>query len=362
MNTSQRDLLLLTLVPLLASSLLVDNGKAQERRDEPPKVVVKLVGKVNLSDGTGSPMGLVVVGNYAYVTAGNRGLNVVDVSDPTAPRKIASCNLRGSARDVAVSGTHAFVAAQEGGLRVVDVANPEAPAAVGSYLPRVVARSGVAAQWGPVVEAVAVTGRHAYVAYNYVPHDKDAWSSLLQVLDVSNPKAPAELGSFEAARSGLFLGVAVAGKYAYVADKDGTLHVVNVSDPRAPAEVGFCEGVSEPQGIVVAGNHAYLADDDGAMYIVDVSDPKKPKKVGAYADQGDRPGLAEAIAVQGQYAYVCDDGGGRLLVVDVSDPAAPREVASFESPGQTVGVVVAGEYVYVNVMRSGLFILRLAGK
>ncbi|MEX0713172.1 MAG: PQQ-binding-like beta-propeller repeat protein [Pirellulales bacterium] len=282
----------------------------------------------------------------------------MDVSNRQAPTKVGSCSLPGRARDIAVSDGFAYVAAQDGGLRVVDVSNPKAPSEVASYLPGVAARPGAPGQWGPVVDAVAVAGRYAYLTYNYVPKGKNSWSSLLQVLDVSNPKVPAELGSCEPERSDLFLGVAVAGKYAYVADKASTLWVVDISDPKDPKEMGSCEGISEPQDVVVAGNHAYVADDDGAMYIVDVSDPRDPKKVGVYADQGDRPGIAEAIAVAGRYAYVCDDGGGRLLVVDISDPTAPTEVASFEAPGETVGVVASGDYVYVNVLGGGLFILK----
>lgn len=324
-------------------------------RDQLPMVAVKLIGKVNV-DNRGDPMGLTVAGKWTYLTAADDGLIVVDVSNPAAPQRVGSCRLLGSARDIAVAGRYAYVAAREGGLRVVDVSNPKAPAEVGFYRPRRTVREG-AVEAGPLIEAVAVTGKYAYVTSNYVPKDKDHRQSVLHVLDISDPDAPTELGSFEA--SGQFLGVVAIGKYAYVIDKSGTLYVVDLSDPKAPAVVGSFHALGEPHGVFVAGKYAYVADDDGGMHIVDVSNPKAPMVVGSYVDGGDRPGIGEAVAVAGRYAYVCDDVGRAVRVVDVSDPKAPKEVASFDTAWPPRGVTVAGEYIYVNVWRGGLFILKL---
>lgn len=348
-----RTLLTLGLLSLPAMILMADQKRTLDR-DVPAKVTVKLVGKVT-TDNVRDPMGLTVVGNYAYVTAWDHGLDVVDVSNPAAPKKVGSCRLPGRANDVAVNGGYAYVTVQEGGLRVVDVSNPKLPVEVGSHQPRPAAREGEE----PLVEAVAVAGKCAYVIYRYVPKDKNARRCVLQVLDLSNPKAPAELGSFESETADQFLDLAVSGKNAYIADKASTLWVVDISDPKVPVEVGSCDALGEPHGVFVAGKFAYVTDDDGALHIVDISHPKAPKLVGSYEDGGDRPGIAEAVAVAGSYAYVCDDVGRALRVVDVSNPKAPKEVASFDTEWPPRGVTVAGEYVYVNVWRGGLFILKV---
>jgi len=343
-------------LPLLSAMILLANQKPAPDRDQPRKVAVKLVGKID-ADNVRDPLGLTVVGKYAYVTDAEDGLIVVDVSNATAPKRVGFCSLPGSARDVAVAGRYAYVATREGGLRVVDVSNPKAPAEVGFYRPRREVQEG-AVEAGPLVERVAVAGKHVYAIYSYVPKDKNARRNVLQVLDISNPKAPAEVGSFETDRDGQFLGVAVVGKHAYVADKASTLWVVDISDHKTPAAVGSCNALGEPHGVFVLGNHAYIPDDDGAMHIVDISEPKSPRLVGSYEDGGDRPGIAEAVAVAGMYAYVCDVGRA-LRVVDVSDTKAPKEVASFDTAWPPRGVTVADGYIYVNVWRGGLFILKL---
>lgn len=347
-----RALVLLLLPPMI----LFAEHKPTPGGDKPAKVAVELVGKID-ADNVRDPLGLTVVGKYAYVTAADDGLIVVDVSNAAAPKKVGSCRLPGSARDIAVAGGYAYVATREGGLRVVDVSNPKVPAEVGFYRPRRAVREG-AVEAGPLVERVAVTVKHAYVIYSYVPKNKHARHNVFQILDISNPKAPAELGSFESDRDGQFLGVAVVGKHAYVADKASALWVLDISDPNAPAALGSCTALGEPHGVFVSGNHAYIADDDGAMHIVDISEPKSPRLLGSYEDGGERPGIAEAVAVAGTYAYVCDVGRA-LRIVDVSHPKTPKEVASFDTAWPPRGVTVAGEYIYVNVWRGGLFVLEL---
>lgn len=67
------------------------------------------------------------------VGAGAGDLQVYDVSDPTAPRRIASFATPGRATRVSLDGDLAFVADSGAGVQVVDLSDPANPAAVGSY-------------------------------------------------------------------------------------------------------------------------------------------------------------------------------------------------------------------------------------
>jgi len=96
-----RAFLLMGLVSLPAMILLAD-PKLTPGQDQAPKVAVRLVGKVH-ADNRGDPMGLAVVGKWAYLTASDDGLFVVDVSNPAAPKRVAACRLPGSASGVAVA-------------------------------------------------------------------------------------------------------------------------------------------------------------------------------------------------------------------------------------------------------------------
>ena len=67
------------------------------------------------------------------VGAGGGDLQVYDVSDPTAPRKLSSFETPGRATRVSLDGHHAFVADTEAGVRVVDLSDPANPVAAGRF-------------------------------------------------------------------------------------------------------------------------------------------------------------------------------------------------------------------------------------
>src|SRR5262245_5058861 len=68
-------------------------------------------------------------GAYVYRAAGRAGMQVIDVSNPSAPRTIASAFAGGNIYDVAVHPTAAaaYAASYRGQVQVWDIANPAAP-------------------------------------------------------------------------------------------------------------------------------------------------------------------------------------------------------------------------------------------
>jgi hypothetical protein len=73
----------------------------------------------------------VLEGELAYVADGASGLQVVDVSVPTAPVIIGHLDTPGFAWGISVGGGHAYIA-DGSGMMVADVGAPTAPAIVGS--------------------------------------------------------------------------------------------------------------------------------------------------------------------------------------------------------------------------------------
>ena len=111
----------------------------------------KLVGSCRLPNGFDSRLGIALAGSTLFAV-GER-LWTIDV-DPAqrSAAPIGFVDTPGSALEVAVSGTHAYVADQSKGVQIVDISNPSAPAKVGEYIS------------GQATEGVAVSGSYAYVA------------------------------------------------------------------------------------------------------------------------------------------------------------------------------------------------------
>ena len=199
-------------------------------------------------------------------------------------------------------------------------------------------------QIGGGTRAVAVRGDYAYIGVG----------PRLVILDVYDPADVRVVG--QTSPHGPVDGVAVAGSYAYVADRYWGLRIVNVANPAAPTEAGTCYTAGWVSAVAVAGNYAYLAGQAGQLYIINVANPTAPAQVSVF----DRPGgWCHDVAVAGNYAYVAAGSGG-LRIINVSDPLHPSEVGFFDTPEGCEGVAVAGNYAYVANGTQGLRIISIA--
>src|SRR5450759_1663311 len=85
-----------------------------------------------------------------------------------------------------------------------------------------------------------------------------------------------------------------------------------------PTLVGNYDTAGLAEDVAVSGNYAYIADYENGLVIVDINNNYSPKLMGNY----NTAGYATAVAVSGNYAYVADMHNG-IIIVDVSNPSAP---------------------------------------
>ena len=135
--------------------------------------------------------------------------------------------------------------------------------------------------------------------------------------------------------------VDVSGNIAYFGN-GGYLEVVDISNPANPNELGKVLIPSAVSGVAVSGSYVYVANYVAGLRIIDVSTPSSPVEVGFIYTGGD----AWSVTVSGSYAYVADSYGG-LRIIDVSTPSSPVEVGFFDTGGSASGVAVSGSYAYV---------------
>jgi hypothetical protein len=358
--------LVCTIIPLACGPATPKAGRVRS----PNEVIPDPEEVAAASYGFTSNLAVAVQGKYAYVGF-DRRLVVVDVADPRRPAALGHAEPPGPAgfwnqepwsptgvNTVAVAGKHAYVVYNTGGnkrhLVVFDIADPRAPAIVATY--------DSAWGWGAGYPlSVAVSGKHAYLY---------SWAGL-EVIDISRPKAPKHVGSWKThgvptwvLRSGCH--VAVAGNYAYVADRQAGLRVIDISNPVAPKEVGSFKGGSG-RTVAVAKQHALILG-NGGLHVIDVSDPKQPKVIGSAAVSGSEVyDLAATDRLACLYGPVRQRAGspdppyGGLRVVDLANPAAPKQVY----PGPLVAapympaVALQGTLAYV-AERAQLHIADLA--
>jgi hypothetical protein len=262
---------------------------------------------------------LTVSGGYAFVGDAVVGLRVIDLTNPLRPVELGSIAMPDEVMEIAVAGERAFVADWGGGLRIIDVSDPRTP------IERAVYEDPAG------IIGVTVAGDYAYAA---------ACSSGVRILDISVPDNPVPVGHFDT--SGCALSLALRDSLLYVG-LNSMLKIVDVSDPSAPAGLGSTSITGSPRKIDVRGDHVYLANFTEGLEIVNVADPGSPFTVGSYRPLG-RPRFWD-IAERDGYVYVADGGG--LRVIYVADVTNPVEVGFYGVNWLSVGVDVDDDYVYM---------------
>jgi hypothetical protein len=248
---------------------------------------------------------------------------------------IGYCATPGYAYQVVVNGNYAYVADYYSGLQIIDVTNPTVPVEVGSFDSTGSARD------------LQVIGNYAYIANG---------ESGLQILDISNYSNPTEVGSFS--MPGYAQGIQVQGDYAYVAEFSDTtsgLWIIDISNPFSPTFAGFSNSTVPVYDVFINGNYAYVAAGKAGFQIIDISNPSDPIEI----SQTSLPGFASRIAVNGNYAYVADGYYG-MFIIDITSPASPIEVSQWATPDEAVGITLDGNYAYVADYYSGFEIIDIS--
>jgi hypothetical protein len=280
--------------------------------------------------------------SFAYVANSGKGLNILNVSDPSSPHEVGFFSTSDRLGEVFVKDTFAYVADGDSGLRIINIASPSSPKEVGIYY---------TSEGGG--EIIYVQDTLAYIT---------AGDSGLCIINVSDPSFPKEVGFYdmpEAAYEAYDVWVqdTIAYLIYYIEDTLGgssLLDIINVSDPSSPEEISVLPG--EFWNLFIKDTLAYVTDD--GLHILDISDPSLPVEAGFY----NFTSWGADIWVKDDFAYVanCDSG---LRIIDVSDPSSPGEVGFYSrgATGCACAVYVQDSLIYLYYHSDGLYILKYTG-
>ncbi len=210
-------------------------------------------------------MGLDVHGHYVYLAAGGDGLHIFDISTPDAPKLLGTCKTNADAWDVWVSGPYAYVADLQKGVTVVDVSQP-AHAKKVSWV-----------TWDenePMAEIVRGEGPIVCVG---------AGNHGLVVVDISDPQAPKVVSQYKSGEQGFGEGLCIRDGLVYLAngnedsrDENGLI-IVDARNPHALKVRGKCTFAGWVEGVCLAGGQAFVTNTYTGVRSIDVRDPDHPR-------------------------------------------------------------------------------------
>ena len=120
-----------------------------------------------------------------------------------------------------------------------------------------------------------------------------------------------------------------------------TNSVAVTGDSQNVALIGRALAEGPVHAVALEGNYAYICA-GCAFVILDVSDPTQPVKMGSLV----LTDFANDVYISENYAYVADSSSG-LRIIDISDKQNPNEAGSYDTPGNAKSVFVSGNYAYV---------------
>ncbi|MBK7781358.1 MAG: hypothetical protein IPJ58_11440 [Ardenticatenia bacterium] len=328
----------------------------------------------------GSPAGVVIDGDHAFISDEDGEVWVLDLRDPASPAVVGRVDLQNEGTLLSMEGTRgtaalavrdgrAYVARTGwnwtiGGLHVVDVSNPAAPRQVGRW------DAYTELERHPELETKSVMPN----GYPPVLSGDRLWFTglpLLTELDISDPTAPRYVRmadhrypsnqgpSFPQPGS-----VVVADGRAWVAEPVTGLHLLDVTAGGDFSPIARSSTSGSPSDVMVAGAYTLVADRWGGLLAVDArsltpvrSLPEVP------AERLVRAG--GTVIVAGYLDGVSDDRRLRLSAVDIADPSLPVLRGTYDLPGNgswsspPADIAVVGDLLYVTAGAAGIAILRL---
>lgn len=259
-----------------------------------------------------------ITGDFAVVTDGEMGIEVIDMTDKTAPTIAGSCDTPGVATGVTVSGNYAFVADGDSGMAVVDISDKGSPVLAASM-----DTPGTARQ-------IAVSGNYAFIA------DGEAG---LQVIDITNKNGPVLIGACDT--TGTASGVTLSGNYAFVADGESGMAVMDITDKTAPSLVAYVDTPGTACHISIIGNYAYVADGKKGVSVIDVTNPLLPVRNAdlSYDSNGFASDLSGGYTSENEalFTFIADGPAGLVALNLLKEPTDDTVDAGGSGGGCFIG-------------------------
>ena len=330
-----------------------------------PKASILLAINNDNSKSIDSAGKIYVKAPYIFVNDVNKGIHVIDNSDPSHPNQIAFLNIPGNI-DIAIQGNTLY-ADMYSDLLALDITDPRHVKVTGdienffesrnyvNYVPAIL-NDGIATSWEQKDTTVEI---HIYPTYNPLrpgtttgpcPNCISYYAG-----GAYNTLAPGSLNTNSTASSGSKTGtggsmaaMVILGQNIFALAETHTLINADISNPALPVKGALTYVGYDLETVYPFDDKLFLGSKEG-VYIMDVSNPNAPVKLGSFTH-----GTAcDPVITDGKYAYVtlhqgttCGGDANELQVLNVQDPVNSTLVKTYPMTRPT-GLSKDGNLLFV---------------
>ena len=273
--------------------------------------------------------------DYLFLSGGNDGLQIFDVTQKSQLVPIVGYNVTGYVKETYAcyigGGTRVFTASGTGGVSVIDVSDVNS-----AILDTLLALQGddINSVFADTVSKVLYAGGSGKAMYVY---------------DISSLPHVSRLTAYQT--FSVINEIQVKNNTAYLVQDQG-IDIVDVSNPQSPSRLS--QGLNDhfAYDIKFSGNIALIANDVNGVLVLDVTNPSSPVQLGFLSTLGP----AFAVAAYGNYVYSAENNSG-VETFDISNPSNARLLAGYSTQGNAVGITQYDGHVFVSD-KTKLIILR----
>jgi hypothetical protein len=298
-----------------------------------------------------------VIGNYIFVNDIDKGIHVIDNTDPVHPKQVAFLNIPGNLGMVVKGNT--LLADKYNDLLAIDISdikNVKISSIVDNFF---------------MTRSMGMSYDSAHVIVGYVTRDTTVYIEVepqrrclfckSDPVPLMNAFADNSPKPVPAGQAGSMAGMVLMKDHLYAITEPHSVGVVDVSDPQRPQfKLSYNAGF-DLETIFSFKDNLLLGASMG-MFIYNVSDPLKPAKLGEFYH-----GFAcDPVIADGNTAYVtlhsgssCGGSKNELNTVDISDLMNPVLIRTFPMTSPK-GLAKDGDLLFVCDGESGVKVLDAA--
>lgn len=280
-----------------------------------------------------APGKIYMKGNYIFLNELNKGIHVIDNSNPSKPRNISFINIPGNV-DLAITGNTLYADSYMD-LLVFDISNPAAPqlknrsdfAFTTAYQYRFTdSRDTLITGYAPrdTTYEQECSGPLVYVCYDGFYYSSASGGQALN-------SASSNSGGGGITKGGSMARFTVMNQTLYTIDQH-TIHAFDIAQPQNPV---LSTSTPMPFGIETLfpyKQYLFVGASTG-MYIMDAASPKAPVLKGRFEHMR----ACDPVVVENDVAYVtlrngntCTGTANQLDVLDVKNITQPKRIKTYE--------------------------------
>lgn len=323
---------------LIAGFLILSCGKP----NDPESINVggstggyEIIGKLSTP---GASQDVTLNGDFCYITQGEGGLLIANVSDRENPQmaSLVSSGVRGYSNKIIQKDSIVYISAGSMGVTAVIISDPENPIPVQSNIDLKPARD------------FHIMGEYMFTSIS----EQGVQLAELSYLPHPDPRKVIKTSGFARGMT-----TTADSSYLLVACGEMGLSIYNISNFQDGygdyplTGWGDTQGYAEDVEILQDQDIAFMACGTAGLQIVDFSDSANIHVVGEY----DGSGYAKELIYENGLIYMTAETGG-LLVINVSDVTNPYLVGSVNTQ-YALGIAKDDKYIYIADEDEGLIII-----